>query len=142
MNNDNTSRGWVIDLVGSIANDLALSNHLIENIINQKNLLINGGEADSEKLDRYISLEKTVTSIRRSKMRLLIQDVEFDKELWCPLKHAIESFMQSSEVYQATGSEESLVMMTESNNVLAGIISLSLGMELEPCMRCVSDKLS
>jgi hypothetical protein len=140
--NTNTSRGWVLDLISSIANDLALSNHLIENIINQQNKLEQGEIDDTSQLYTYQELEHRVTKLRRDKMRFLIADVEFNKELWCPLKHAIESFMQMSEVYQATGTADALSLMVESNNILAGLISLSLGMELEACMRCVSDKLS
>lgn len=141
MQNSDTSRGWILDLISSIANDLALSNHLIENIISHSNKLASGEIASDESLEIYRKLEKQVTALRRDKMRFLISDVEFNKELWCPLKHAIESFMQMSEVYQASDDIKAMELMVESSNILAGVISLSLGMEFEACMRCVSDRL-
>ena len=77
---------------------------------------------------------------RRDKMASIKEYAEqYNDRMWCPLKHAIEGYMESMEVWQATFNDKHYIQMTKSMDILSGILSLFLGMELETCGRCLSD---
>ena len=139
---NNTSRGWVFDLVNSIANDLALTNHLHEAFYAAYKDAEDGIEGASDKIINYRKLMDMTLTNRRNKMNILKGQADsYDKHMWCPLKHAIESYMESMEVWQAHESKETFDAMITSTDILSGVLSLFLGMELEICGRCLSDQL-
>lgn len=134
----NTSRGWVFDLVNSIANDLAIVNHLTEAIYAAEKDREDGITDESD----YKQILDIALANRRDKMNTLISVAEnYNKRMWCPLKHAIESYMESMEVWQAYENKDTYKQMVKSTDVLAGCLSLFLGMELTTCGRCLSDQL-
>jgi len=147
----NTSRGWIFDLVNAISNDLSITNHLHEALYGVE---ANISELDPddpievrEELERlrdgYLKLIKMSLETRRSKMAYLKDNaVIYNKMMWCPLKHAIESYMETMEVWQATMSDESYKHMMESTSILSGVLSMFLGVELEVCARCLADSLA
>jgi hypothetical protein len=135
----NISRGWVFDLVNSIANDLAIVNHLTESIYAAQKDADDGITDNSD----YKKILDIALANRRDKMNLLVEVADkYNKRMWCPLKHAIESYMESMEVWQAYENESTYNQMIKSTDVLAGCLSLFLGMELTTCGRCLSDQLS
>ena len=147
----NTSRGWIFDQIQSIANDLSIVNHLTEAIYaTEKDIedveIVQSTDNDIEGLiqlkNDYIQLLKLTLDNRRDKMNSIKNaSPEYNKRMWCTLKHAIESYMESMEVWQATFSDEHYSQMNKSMDILSGAISLFIGSELELCGRCLSDSM-
>lgn len=148
---NNTNRGWIFDQIQSISNDLAIVNHLHEAIYATDKdiediLTIDDNKENVDTLlvkkQEYIELLKMALTNRRDKMASIKEYAEqYNDRMWCPLKHAIEGYMESMEVWQATFSDKHYIQMTKSMDILSGILSLFLGMELETCGRCLSDYL-
>lgn len=140
--NNNSSRGWLFDLVNGIANDLATTNHLHEAYYGAYKDTLDEIEGSAKRLINYKKLLLMSVDNRRDKMRTLIEQADdYDDKMWCPLKHSIESYMEAMEVWQAFESEDTFKQMVKSTELMAGILSLALGMELETCARCLSDSL-
>lgn len=124
-----TSRAWVVDLIRSIGEKTALTDHLEEKMI-------------SEPSDELKALIEQVTALRRKQMKLLLEQAENPNPLyWCDFKHAVKAFTNDVEVYEATYSDEAFEQMKLSSEILAGITSLFLGMEFQTCARCLYDKI-
>ena len=124
-----TSRAWVVDLIRSIGEKTALTDHLEEKMI-------------SEPSDELKALIEQVTALRRKQMNLLLEQAENPNPLyWCDFKHAVKAFTNDVEVYEATYSDEAFEQMKLSSEILAGITSLFLGMEFQTCARCLYDKI-
>lgn len=145
-NKAHTSRGYVFDLVNSIANDLSTVNHLSEAVYGVESLLSDAEGEEREKLlstkENYLKLLEQALELRRAKMIMLKETAEqHDPKMWCPLKHSIEGYMEAMEVYQAEKTPRSYRLMIDSMSLMSGVLSLFLGMELENCMRCLSDQL-
>ena len=118
-----TSRAWVVDLIRSIGEKTALTDHLEEKMI-------------SEPSDELKALIEQVTALRRKQMKLLLEQAENPNPLyWCDFKHAVKAFTNDVEVYEATYSDEAFEQMKLSSEILAGITSLFLGMEFQTCAR-------
>ena len=125
-----SSRGYLVDLIESIGEKTALASHIREKIEAGK---------DVEK-NRQI-LEKTL-NLRRKQMSYLLSEAEkADPDYWCDNKHAIKSWVQDGEVYEATLTEETEQFLKESSEILAMELSCFLGMEFEVCARCLFDRL-
>ena len=124
-----TSRAWAVDLIRSIGEKTALTDHLEEKMI-------------SEPSDELKALIEQVTALRRKQMKLLLEQAENPNPLyWCDFKHAVKAFTNDVEVYEATYSTEAFEQMKLSSEILAGITSLFLGMEFQTCARCLYDKI-
>ena len=75
-----TSRAWVVDLIRSIGEKTALTDHLEEKMI-------------SEPSDELKALIEQVTALRRKQMNLLLEQAENPNPLyWCDFKHAVKAF--------------------------------------------------
>lgn len=141
-----TSRGWVMDLVNSIANDLALVNHLMETL-HAKHVDSESAEGKDKQTvdDQIIAIEKmieTTLELRRDKMKRMTEEFDdYDPRMWCAIKHSIESYMESMEVYQATKSMEDWDLFSRTFDNMASVISVALGYEMESCARCFADAL-
>ena len=146
MNENNASRGWVMDLVNSIANDLALANHLTETLhakeVDLKNVEGDEAKAITEQISNIETILRRTTDLRRKKMSRLVETFDdYDPRMWCAIKHSIESYMQSMEVFHATNSKEDWVLFQESIDNMASVISVATGHEMQSCARCFSDQL-
>lgn len=150
INNQNTSRGWIFDLVTSIGEDLANTSHLHE-VLYSLNKDVNEAD-DSMDKDELLKLQlrrddteellKMTLANRRAKMNYLKSQAEdYDKLMWCSLKHSILAWGTSVEVWEATFSDDAHKLMMNSTNIMAGVLSMFLGMELEVCQRCLADSL-
>lgn len=125
-----SSRGYLVDLIESIGEKTALASHIREKIQAGKDV----------KNNRKI-LEK-VLALRREEMSFLMSEVEKpNPDYWCDFKHAVKSWAQDCEVYEATMTEKTEQLMIKSSEILAMEISSILGMEFEVCARCVFDRL-
>ena len=124
-----SSRAYLVDLIRSIGEKTALTDHL------EEKLLSNPSE------DLKALIEK-ITALRRKQMNTLISQAENpDPMFWCDFKHAVKAFTNDVEVYEATYTDEAFEQMKLSSEILAGVTSLFLGMELKTCARCLYDKL-
>ena len=128
-----SSRGYLTDMMESIAEKIALASHIEEKL--------RGTEDAEEEANLKTELER-VLQLRRNQMsRLLAKSDNPNPLYWCQFKHALGSFIRDCEVYEATKEEEDLEIAKESSDILAMCTSQFLGMEFENCARCLADKL-
>lgn len=124
-----SSRAWLVDLIHSIGEKTALTDHLEEKLHLE----------DSEHLEKIID---NILDLRRSQMNLLLEQAEKPNPLfWCDFKHAVKSWVHDTEVYEANLTPKTKEQMIKSADNLASITSLFLGMEFETCARCLNDKM-
>lgn len=127
-----TSRSWLVDLIKAIGEKTALVDHLEEK-------LCSGEEYDTKAIEEII---RQTLGLRRSQMDLLLRNgVKPNPHFWCEFKHAVKSFTEDCESYEARLDDETRENMKKSSNILAGITSLFLGMEFEICSRCLYDMM-
>lgn len=145
---NNTSRGWLADLISSISNDLANNSHLIETYTAElrdfENAKIAGEETEEleQRLSQLELVMNMVLETRRAKMNLLKENAtSYNPKMWCSVKHAIESFMQASEVWQASPSKETLELMVKTKDIMASVLSMMMGHTFEVCSACYFDQL-
>lgn len=124
-----SSRAYLVDLIRSIGEKTALTDHLEEKMINEPS-------------DELKALIERVISLRRRQMDTLLSRAENPNPLfWCDFKHAVKAFTNDTEIYEAEPNEETFQQMKDSADILAGVTSLFLGMEFETCARCFYDKI-
>lgn len=121
-----TSRAWLVDLIHSIGEKLALCDHLAENL-DDKNVQ---------------ELYAKVVEERRKEMQLLVNSVDNPNlEYWCGFKHALKSWVLAQECYDTRLDEESANVAQYSADILAGVMALFLGLEFKTCARCLNDQM-
>lgn len=143
---NNMSRGWAMDLVNSIANDLALANHLTETLHAKEVDLAIASEEDKERLEKQIQSIRSIlvgaVELRRKKMNRLADTFEdYDPRMWCAIKHSIESYMEAMEVFHATNDPDDWLILKTTMSQMSSVLSVALGYEMQPCARCFSDEL-
>lgn len=128
-----SSRGYLWDLIESIAEDIALASHIEEKLVASEN------EQEVENLKLML---KEVLSLRREKMSYLLSQGEKPNPMyWCLAKHSIGSYWRQMEVWEASQEEEDLTKLKKNGEILAMALSLYLGLEFQTCQRCVGDLL-
>lgn len=146
-----TSRGFSLDLIDSIINDLAICSHARESIDTLNNKISSGDIVDDETKESILESIKNLNEIwsstlmlRRKKMDMLFNLSENNNKsfMWCILKHALASFGTAVEVYEAVFNDETETILKDNTMALANIISMSLGFEPFNCLRCLDDKLN
>lgn len=126
-----TSSSWLEDLIDSIGEKTAQSDHL------EKKML--SGKYDNNILKPLL---KSVLNLRREQMDLLLRNgTKPNPEFWCDFKHALKSYIKDVEVYEATLDDEAFENMKQSADILAGATSLFLGMEFADCATCLYDRM-
>ena len=128
-----SSRGYLTDMMESIAEKIALASHIEEKL--------RATQDKEEEANLKIELERVLDLRRKQMSRLLAKSENPNPLFWCQFKHALGSFIRDCEVYEATKEDEDLEIAKESSNVLAMSTSQFLGMEFEVCARCLADKL-
>ena len=128
-----SSRGYLTDMMESIAEKIALASHIEEKL--------RGTEDAEEEANLKTELERVLQLRRHQMSRLLAKSDNPNPLYWCQFKHALGSFIRDCEVYEATKEEEDLKIAKESSDILAMCTSQFLGMEFENCARCLADKL-
>lgn len=125
-----SSRGYLTDVIESIGEKTALASHIREKI---------QGEKDVEQNRQILN---KVLELRREQMNYLLSEAEkANPDYWCDFKHAVKSWTQDGEIYEAQPNEQTEQMLKKSSEILAMEISSLLGMEFETCARCVFDRL-
>ena len=124
-----TSRGYVTDLIESIAELVCTCGHIRELL---------DGEEDAELLELY----KRTLKLRREQMEKLLELAEKpDPRYHCIVKHTLGAWWRAIEIYEATGKDEDFQMAKDCGGVAASALSKYLGMEFESCSRCLFDRL-
>ena len=125
-----SSRGFSVDLIHSIGEKTALTDHIEELILADENV-----EENKQILEKLLTL-------RREQMSYLLEQAKTpNPKYWCAFKHAAKTFTLDIEVYEATLNENALKQAQASADILAMITSKLLGMEFETCARCFNDQL-
>lgn len=125
-----SSRGFSVDLIHSIGEKTALTDHIEELILADENV-----EENKQILEKLLTL-------RREQMSYLLEQAKTpNPKYWCAFKHAVKTFTLDIEVYEATLNENALKQAQASADILAMITSKLLGMEFETCARCFNDQL-
>lgn len=128
-----SSRGYLTDMIESIAEKVALASHIEEKI---------RGSEDETEVENLKNMLERVLKLRREQMSRLLEKAENPNPMfWCQFKHALGAFMRDCEVYEATNEDIDLEIAKQSADILAMNISLFLGMEFETCARCLADRL-
>ena len=128
-----SSRAWVVDLIESIGEKIALCSHI------EEKLRYSEDEAEKAGLEKLL---QKVLALRREQMNYLLEQAENpDPTYWCQFKHSVGAWERDVEVYEATKDSADLERLKKSSDILAMSVSLFLGMEFEECARCLADKL-
>ena len=139
-NTKNSSREWFIDLVNSIANLLAIVNHLTEAVYSAEKDIADSIDGAAKNKEDYLEILLLSLDLRRRQMNLLKSQADYhDRRMWCPLKHGIESYMESMEVWQAEQSDETYANTIDAYNIMLKLLSKFLGRDVTLCGRCDDD---
>ena len=135
-----TTRGWLTDMLNAIANATANNSHLLEVMYKAYIGIDNGEDGSAEKLIRYKKLLNANLDNRRRMMNVLKDSaVEYNKDMWCSLKHSTECWMQTTEVWQANPTPDTFEIMISATDIMYEILGMFLGEDLELCGRCFDD---
>lgn len=125
-----SSRGYEVDLIESICENIALAGHLEEI----------GRDADAS--DDLKIILKTALEVRRKQMsRLLGMGGNPNPKYHCAVKHALGAWWRQQEVYEATMDEKDYELTKEMADLTAMCLSKYLGLEFETCQRCLFDMM-
>lgn len=144
-----TSRGWLIDAVNLICEQIALASHCQELINTYTNEM--GNEDDEVSIQALVSkiqlqeqILKTSLSIRREVMSRIYQTHPWDHNNWCSLKHAIGAYWYATECMYANPDDVIWQQFQQKcYGNMVGVLWLFCGLdELILCSRCLEDELA
>lgn len=128
-----TSRGYLWDMVQSIADDIALASHLKEQIDKTE---------DEQERKELRQIRSSVLELRREKMTFLMEEIDMpNPDYWCDVKHALGSWERAVEVDESQDNERTAELAKKSADIFAMCLSKFLGMEFEKCAACLADRL-
>lgn len=123
-----SSRGYEVDLIESICENIALAGHLEE---------ISKDEDESAK-----EILKKALTLRREQMSRLLEMADMPNPKYhCAVKHTLGAWWRQQEVYEATLEDEDYRLAQELGDLSAMCLSKYLGMEFEVCQRCLFDRM-
>ena len=123
-----SSRGYEVDLIESICENIALAGHLEE---------ISKDEDESAKE----ILKKALTLRREQMSRLLEMADNPNPKYHCVVKHALGAWWRQQEVYEATLDDKDYELAKKLGDLSAMCLSQYLGLEFETCQRCLFDRM-
>ena len=143
----NRTRAWIFDALMESGQKLAMANHLEEKINGIKSQINQTEDVDEAyalgaKLANMQDLVQMISDDRRKLMDYIMEksDAAEDEER-CLLKHALLDYTIACELFEADPKDGVLEEnMYNTSQTLAGVISLTLGLEFATCMRCLADK--
>lgn len=152
MNNNETSRWVVIDLVELIKEDLAIYSHLQE-LYKEVNDELNNAERNWLWQEEINALQskgivlwgelKEIYKQRQNAMQELKKlAVNYDKEMWCLVKHSIKMWWMAEEVWNTDMNNidyENLMIGAE--DYMYRVLSRFLWTEIVTCWRCLLDEM-
>lgn len=129
-----SSRAWTLDLLRGITQNEAIADHNKE-LIEDENL-------DGELKNKIRQLDKMTVALRREEQSYLLEQGENPNPLvWCLVKHSSDAYGHLVEVYEANPCEKAEELMKKQSAILAGYLSIFLGVEFQTCQRCLDDQL-
>lgn len=146
LEKQNNTRAWIFDALMECGQKLAEVNHLEEKI---NGLLGKFDETDDineaykigEKIGHMQDLVQMISDDRRRLMDYIMGKLDSSDEERCLLKHALLDYTIACELFEVDTKDEELKdNMKRTSETLAGIISLTLGLEFATCIRCLADK--
>lgn len=142
----NNTRAWIFDALMECGQKLAAVNHLEEKINGllskfEETEDVKEAYAIGEKIEHMRDLVLMLSDDRRRLMDYVMAQSESSDEERCLLKHALLDYTIACELYEVnTKNVELEDNMKRTAETLAGIISLTLGLEFATCIRCLADK--
>lgn len=141
------TRAWLFDALMECGQKLAMANHLEEKINGIKSRINEADDVEEAyalgaKLANMSDILQMVSDDRRKLMDYIMEcsNAAEDEER-CLLKHALLDYTIACELYEADTKDAVLEEnMYATSQTLAGVISLTLGLEFATCMRCLADK--
>lgn len=124
-----SSRGYETDLISSICDGVAMTDHLEE-------LLKEGLDDETKQI-----LEKNLYLRRKQMSRLLELADNPNPKFHCIVKHALGAWYKQQEVWEATLNEKDYELAKELGDLSAMCLSKYLGLKFETCQRCLWDTL-
>jgi hypothetical protein len=145
-----TSRNVLFDNISIIINQLAYVDHLLELVLDLEQKI--GQDGFSEELDSKINqlltlINQSIKS-RRNLMLQIEEENEGDHKYWCAVKHAIDSYGKSVEVYFAYKDNDDNKLfyydnMKDNYEIMISTLSLWLGFDdFVTCARCLAERLN
>lgn len=123
-----SSRGYEVDLIESVCENIALAGHLEE---------ISKDEDESAK-----EILKKALILRREQMSRLLEMADSPNPKYhCAVKHALGAWWRQQEVYEATLDDKDYELAKELGDLSAMCLSQYLGLEFETCQRCLFDRM-
>ena len=123
-----SSRGYEVDLIESICENIALAGHLEE---------ISKDEDESAK-----EILKKALTLRREQMSRLLEMADSPNPKYhCAVKHVLGAWWRQQEVYEATLDDKDYELAKELGDLSAMCLSQYLGLEFETCQRCLFDRM-
>lgn len=123
-----SSRGYEVDLIESICENIALAGHLEE---------ISKDEDESAK-----EILKKALTLRREQMSRLLEMADSPNPKYhCVVKHVLGAWWRQQEVYEATLDNKDYELAKELGDLSAMCLSQYLGLEFETCQRCLFDRM-
>lgn len=124
-----SSRGYEVDLIESICENIALAGHL-EEVLKDEN--------DNSDIE---ILKLALSSRRKQMSRLLEMADNPNPKYHCIVKHALGAWWRQQEVYEATMDEKDYDLAKSLADLTAMCLSKYLGLEFETCQRCLFDRM-
>lgn len=145
---DKTSRGWLIDAVNLICEEIALVSHCQE-LINSYKFDMENAESWEEitkimrKLEDQEDIMHSAINTRRSVMSVIYEEYKWDHNMRCSLKHAIWAYQFATECLYANPNSWTLKNLQQKcYEDMISILSLFCWIdEMVTCSRCLQDEL-
>lgn len=147
MEQQDNTRAWMFDALMECGQKLAMANHLEEKINGIKSKIDEAEDVEEAyalgtKLAHMQDLVQMISDDRRKLMDYIMSEAgAAEDEERCLLKHALLDYTIACELYEVDSKNPELERnMYATSQTLAGVISLTLGLEFATCMRCLADK--
>lgn len=151
MENKDSQRGAVVELIEVIANQIASYSHHYELYNSIETDLMDSDQFPAEEVEKmqeesnfhYYEMQK-LTEQRRSAMRLL-RDLwpSPDNQWHCIVKHAIASYQFTQELLATDFENEDYIKLAEmASQYMYSCVSKYLWIDIVTCGRCLADELA
>lgn len=144
MQNDTTSRHWVMDALEAIKNLEATVSHCNEIMHSIYNNTWNRDNIDADLVGKYTELsiiKEGATKNRRFIMKYIFKNFEWwDREYRCILKHQLSALEFMEEVYDATRDVNLWDTITSIYNDMSMALTKFIWTETNVCARCALDE--
>lgn len=124
-----SSRGYEVDLIESISENIALAGHIEELLREEKD------EETQQILEQALNLR------RRQMSRLLELGANPNPKFHCVVKHSLGAWWRQVEVWEASLNGKDFELAKEMGDLTAMCLSKYLGLEFEVCQRCLWDRM-